>query len=108
MDKERIDAFIEELDDQESFDYLLKTMTQSKKIDFLHHWLHENLLTRHEAREYTNQSDNGIRQSILNHLLIPFFSKGEKQGKVRLFLKKDAIQYGKAKKQNVPRKPELK
>lgn len=106
MDKDKINTLINELDSQESFDYLLETMNKSKKIDFLHHWLHENLLTRHEARKYTDQSDNGIRQSILNHLLIPFFSKGEKQGKVRLFLKKDAIQYGKEKRQNVPRKPE--
>ncbi|EIA6646893.1 hypothetical protein MBU64_002561 [Enterococcus faecalis] len=106
MDKKKIDELIKEINDQESCDYLLNIMTQSKKIDYLHHWLHENLLTRHEARKYTDQSDNGIRQSILNHLLVPFFSKGEKQGKVRIFLKKDAIQYGKEKKQNVPRKPE--
>ncbi|MBW9325257.1 hypothetical protein FG877_17195 [Enterococcus casseliflavus] len=106
MDKERIDELINGLDSKEDIDYLLDTICKSKKIDYLHQWLDQNLLTRHEARQYTNQSDNGIRQSIRNHLLLPFFSKGEHQSKINLFLKRDAIQYGEYKRKNVPRKPE--
>lgn len=61
MDKEKIDYLLSELDSQEAVDYFLNTLSQSDKIDYLHHWLHENLLTRHEVRVFTNQSENGIR-----------------------------------------------
>ena len=106
VDKEKIDELINCLDSQESVDYLLDSICDSKKIDHFHRWLDQNLLTRHEARKYTDQSDNGIRQSIRKHLLLPFFSKGEHQSKINLFLKKDAIQYGEYKRKNVLRKPE--
>ncbi len=108
MNKKKIDDLLNQITTQEEIDYLLDKLINSNKKDYLYYWLHKNLLTRREARKFTDQSDSAIGQSIQNHLLFPFFSKGEGKGKVNLFLKKDAIQYGENKRQNVLRKPEKK
>lgn len=103
-----VEKFIEHINTQEDLDCLLDNLSESNKQDYVRNWLQKNLLTRREARLYTDQSDSAIGQSIQNHLLFPFFSKGEGTGKVNLFLKSEAIQYGENKRKNVPRKPEKK
>ena len=108
MEKKEIDDLFEQINSQEDLDYLLDKLTESKKQDYLYYWLQDNLLTRSEARSYTDQSYTAIGQSIRNGLLFPFFSKGDGPGKVNLFLKKQTIEYGENKRKNVPRKPEKK
>lgn len=106
MNREKIDELIHYVDSQEATVYLISSMINSKYNDYFQQWIHDNLLTRSEARKYTDQSDTGIGQTIKNHLLFPFYSKGDGPGKVNLFLKKDTILYGENKRRNVIRKPE--
>ncbi|OTN84043.1 hypothetical protein A5819_003593 [Enterococcus sp. 7E2_DIV0204] len=78
---------------------LFSLMTQNRKE--FQTWLKENLLTKHEVLEYTDQSEHGLKQSVREHWFAPFFSKGEGRGKINLFLKSEAISYGKHKRKNV-------
>lgn len=82
------------LSDQEKVNEFLNHIPR----EFLQEWLQTNLLTKKEARVFTEQSDTAIKQSIRTKQLYPFFSKGTGRGKVNLFLKSDAISYGKNKK----------
>lgn len=78
----------------------LDTLLQTNKQD-IHAWLVENLLTKHEVLPYTNQSEYGLKQSVRDQQFLPFFSKGEGRAKINLFLKEEAILYGKNKRTNV-------
>lgn len=86
--------FIHILSDQEKVNDILDHIPR----EFLQDWLQTNLLTKKEARVFTEQSDTAIKQSIRTKQLYPFFSKGSGRGKVNLFLKSDAILYGQNKK----------
>lgn len=81
---------------------LLTNISLYHKYD-LHSWLQENLLTKNEVIDYTDQSEYGLKQSVRTGNFIPFYSKGDGRGKVNLFLKSEAIEYGKQKRKNVLR-----
>lgn len=84
----------------EEVDQLLFSLVTNNRKEF-QTWLSENLLTKHEVLPYTNQSEYGLKQSVRDHHLETFFSKGEGRSKINLFLKNDAIDYGKRKRKNV-------
>ncbi|GGD01975.1 hypothetical protein [Enterococcus wangshanyuanii] len=81
-------------------DSLLFSLMKTNRKEF-QKWLSDNLLTKHEVLSYTDQSEHGLKQSVRGHHLEAFFSKGEGRSKVNLFLKNDAIDYGKRKRKNV-------
>lgn len=84
----------------EEVDQLLFSLSTHNRKEF-QTWLNENLLTKHEVLPYTDQSEHGLKQSVRERRFEPFFSKGEGRGKINLFLKNEAIIYGKHKRKNV-------
>ena len=61
-------------------------------------WLYENLLTKEQSRQITNQSAGAFNQSVNLGRIKPFFeSNGNGVQKVRLYLKKDIEDYAKNK-----------
>ena len=61
-------------------------------------WLYENLLTKEQSRQITNQSAGAFNQSVNLGRIKPFFeTNGNGVQKVRLYLKKDIEDYAKNK-----------
>ena len=66
--------------------------------DEIKKWLYENLLTKEQSRQITNQSAGAFNQSVNLGRIKPFFeSNGNGVQKVRLYLKKDIEDYAKNK-----------
>ncbi|KYC94352.1 hypothetical protein B4102_3573 [Heyndrickxia sporothermodurans] len=58
-------------------------------------WVDENLLTKQEAMEVTQQSLTSFNQSIEAGRLVPFYDHGVDRSRVRLYLKSDVEAYAK-------------
>lgn len=56
-------------------------------------WMNENLLTKKEAMEITQQTLTAFDQAVMTGRLKPFFERGKGRGLVRLYLKEDVERY---------------
>lgn len=64
-------------------------------LEEIKQFMNENLLTKKEAMEITNQSLTAFDQAVQTGRLKPFFEKGEGRSTVRLYLKSDVERYNK-------------
>lgn len=58
-------------------------------------FLEDNLLTKKEAMEITQQSLSAFDQAVMAGRIVPFFERGKGRGLVRLYLKEEVEQYNK-------------
>lgn len=69
-------------------------MNDNMDLEAIKKWMHENLLTKHEARKITGQSSIAFNQSVTTEKLRPFYQKGDNmQTMVRLFLRSEVEKY---------------
>jgi hypothetical protein len=61
--------------------------------DELVKFLNDQLLTKQECMEITGQSSRAFSQAVDAKRVVPVFDKGQNQGRIRLFLRKEIEAY---------------